>query len=333
MRLCIVMLGILTTSAAAQPRLSNAKMQTRTVTAGLDREMQSLIAQPATAWIGYAAPGVAGHQLGCSSWALEGGRATLPDPQAGPVRLEGGGSIMVLYRIEQGRIDKIRALSSDCELDAGGLPFHWLNGVPSTESIAFLATLVTDERRRADSAISAIALHGDSSADVALEKLVAAGQPDAVREKAAFWFGSARGRRGFEVLRRLVTEDSSDHLREKAIFALSVSKEPEAVRAIVEVAKKDKSPRVRGQALFWLAHKAGKRETSAITDAIDNDPDTEVKKKAVFALSQLPKDEGIPLLIRVARTNSNPVARKQAMFWLGQSRDSRALQFFEEILK
>jgi len=68
-------------------------------------------------------------------------------------------------------------------------------------------------------------------------------------------------------------------------------------------------------------------------DAIANDPETEVKKRAVFALSQLPKDEGVPLLIQIARTNRNPEVRKQAMFWLGQSKDQRAIAFFEEILK
>jgi len=57
-----------------------------------------------------------------------------------------------------------------------------------------------------------------------------------------------------------------------------------------------------------------------------------VKKKAVFALSQLPKDEGVPLLIEVAKTNKNPAVRKQAMFWLGQSHDSRAVEFFEQVL-
>ena len=67
-------------------------------------------------------------------------------------------------------------------------------------------------------------------------------------------------------------------------------------------------------------------------EAIDRDPDTEVKKKAVFALSQLPKDEGVPKLIDVARNNRNAIVRKQAMFWLGQSNDPRAVKFFEDIL-
>ena len=61
-------------------------------------------------------------------------------------------------------------------------------------------------------------------------------------------------------------------------------------------------------------------------------PDTKVKERAVFALSQLPQDEGVPKLIDVARTNRNPAVRKQAIFWLGQSRDPRALDFFVEVL-
>ena len=89
---------------------------------------------------------------------------------------------------------------------------------------------------------------------------------------------------------------------------------------------------MRGQALFWLATRASREALSAITGAIENDPDTEVKKKAVFALSQMPKDEGVPRLIDVARTNKNGEVRKQAMFWLGQSNDPRAIKFFEEIL-
>ena len=70
-----------------------------------------------------------------------------------------------------------------------------------------------------------------------------------------------------------------------------------------------------------------------ISDAIERDPDTDVKKKAVFALQQLPDGEGVPMLIQVARTNKNPAVRKQAMFWLGQSNDPRALAFFEQVLK
>ena len=52
----------------------------------------------------------------------------------------------------------------------------------------------------------------------------------------------------------------------------------------------------------------------------------------MFALSQRPRDEGVPALIRIARTHQDPEVRKKAIFWLGQSEDSRALALFEELL-
>jgi len=40
----------------------------------------------------------------------------------------------------------------------------------------------------------------------------------------------------------------------------------------------------------------------------------------------------VPKLIEVATSNRNAEVRKQAMFWLGQSNDPRALDFFEKLL-
>jgi HEAT repeat protein len=116
------------------------------------------------------------------------------------------------------------------------------------------------------------------------------------------------------------------------MFALSRSDDNQAIPELIRFAREDTSPAVRGEAIFWLAQKAGQKAQAQISSSIDNDPDTDVKKRAVFALSQLPKDQGVPLLIQVAKTNKNPAVRKQAMFWLGQSRDPRALDFFAEVL-
>jgi hypothetical protein len=53
----------------------------------------------------------------------------------------------------------------------------------------------------------------------------------------------------------------------------------------------------------------------------------------VFALSQRSGNEGVPAVIRIARTNPDPELRKSALFWLDQSEDPRALALFEEILR
>jgi HEAT repeat protein len=256
------------------------------------------------------------------------------------VALEAPPSVTVLFRIERASVQKIRVFSPDCELDAGGLPVHWLAPVNPAESVALLSSYVKPSAGRSGSrdepsdnaALTAIAMHAGPAASQALDRFVAPGQPDSVRKHAAFWLGAARGREGFETLRRLARNEADGAFRKELVFPISLSKEPEATDALIQLAREDKSGEVRKQALFWLGQKAGAKAVATLTDAIANDPDTAVKERAVFALSQLPKDEGVPRLIEVARTNRNPEIRKRAMFWLGQSNDPRALSFFEEIL-
>lgn len=336
---------------AQQPHVENARIETRAVSGGVESTFRGILsAQSTPAWIGYSVPIVAGeHQMCCwnnnvmcgCSLEPRNGDETSTRSSNQTVKLEGPRELVVLFRVESHRTGKIRTFTPECNLDAGGLPFIWLTGVTAPESIRLLLAMTKDatagsreEHRMSDGATAAIAMHADPAADQALEELVAQNQPEQVRRQAIFWLGNARGQRGFEIVSRVVREDPSDKIREHAIFALTQNKDPRSLEVVASVAHNDKSPRVRGQALFWLAQRAGKKiAESAINDAIANDPETEVKKKAVFALTQMPSGEGVPLLIQVVRTNRNPEVRKQAMFWLGQSKDDRALAFIEEVLK
>ena len=55
---------------------------------------------------------------------------------------------MVLYRVEEKAVQKIRIFSPDCELDAGGRTIHWLDGVNGADSVALLATFVAHDEVR-----------------------------------------------------------------------------------------------------------------------------------------------------------------------------------------
>ena len=351
-------LAALPAGAAAQPaRFANARVEARTAADGLGKTFRALAAaQESPAWVAWSVPAAGIHHMCCygSLDGLESG------PCAGRCFLEsegrnvtvvnsdgedcldrsGSGRMLVLLRLEARAPRRLRTFSSDCTLDAGGLPVFWLSDVRPSESVALLETLAGDaslaRKKRSEGgepALSAIALHDDPSADAALEKFAAPGNSEALRKQAFFWLGNARGRRGYEVLRALAQEEKDEEMRRHLTFALSRSREPDATQTLMEMAKRDASASVRGQALFWLAQKAGKKAASAIENAIRNDLETEVKTRAVFALTRMPKDEGIPLLIEVARTNRNPEVRRKAVFWLGQSRDPRALAFIEEVLR
>jgi len=145
------------------------------------------------------------------------------------------------------------------------------------------------------------------------------------------WLTGVRAADSIDWLASLATGDSSRKLANSATMAIALHGDSQATDRLIALARNGRTADARGTALFWVAQRAGDKAVGTITQALD-DPETEIRKKAVFALSQLPKDEGVPKLIEVARSHRDPGVRKQAMFWLGQSRDPRALAFFEQVL-
>ena len=105
--------------------------------------------------------------------------------------------------------------------------------------------------------------------------------------------------------------------------------------ALLRLARTPAVPQeTRRTAVFWLGQAAGAAAARTLDSiAGDSAGDREVRKQAVFALSQRARNEGVPALLRIARSNPDPELRKSALFWLGQSEDPRALALFEEILR
>ncbi len=294
----------------AQPKLRNAKLENRT--GALDAQLKAILSsQVDAAWAGYSVPMVAGEHRSCcwysdngSSYAgcmLEEGevpRGTVAQPS--PIHLESAKELHVLLRVENKQVTRIRSYSSDCELDAGGTTVYWLAAVRPADSVHLLESYLKDTSgdtaRQRDrvrgGALSAISLHADPSAEALLERLAP-------------------------------TERQAVH---------GLANRPEALPFLLNMAKNDPSPRTRGEVLGMLADRAGIKAIPAIQDAINRETDKEGLRPAVRALARLPKEEGVPLLIQVAKTHKNPEARKEAMQALSRSKDPRATAFFEEVL-
>jgi HEAT repeats len=131
-----------------------------------------------------------------------------------------------------------------------------------------------------------------------------------------------------------IAQSERSRIGEKAIFPSTLADSVEVWPTLIKIARNSSLPRqTRTQSVFWLGQAAGDAATKNLSDlVVDNDVDREVREQAVFALSQRPRDEGVPALISVARTNKDPDIRKKALFWLGQSEDPRAIDLFEELL-
>jgi HEAT repeat protein len=312
----------------AQPKLLvNAKLDTQSAAGGLEPAFKALLAaQPQPAWIGYTVPSTRTFNLGCEyngdGWG-----------PSGTVHLEPPDHALILFRVVGGAVERIRSLSPDCQIDAGGVPVHWLSDVEPAQSVALLAGIATNYDMPYNSAMSAIAVHANPAADQALERFLRPDQPQPLRLRVVSWMGSARGKHGLDVLKNLIANDPDERVRERAVNAVSSSREPEALDLLISIARSDKNARLRAQAIADLGRKPPHKVIPTLTNAIENDSDLDVQRRAVSALQSMPDGEGIPLLINVVKNTKSPDVRRQAMSSLRNSRDPRALAFFEDVLK
>lgn len=129
-----------------------------------------------------------------------------------------------------------------------------------------------------------------------------------------------------------IAQSGKERVARDAIFPALLADAPSPNAQLLAIAKNNDRPnQVRTTATFWLSQSAGDAVTAGLQE-LTNDPEREVRDGAVFALSQRPNDESVPALIRLARTHRDPQVRRSAVFWLGQKRDPRALEYFEQVL-
>lgn len=355
--LVLVLVLVLAPVAASAQVGSLANANIVAVSGDIQAQVGAAAREAAPSWVAWRVPAHDGRSrsccwysngpdrwCGCSLEPGSDGRPASARPDD-PIPLEGSTHVIVLARVADGRVERVRSFSGDCPLDAGGRTVRFIDGVSADASVRWLADLVTsgatadaaddvdrDERRVSHAALAAIAATAGQAAGAALDGFAAPSHPPALRRRAIFWIGQSRGDAGFRTLRTLLQREDDSRTRRAIVQAMSRSKSADATPALLAIAKNDADAATRGEALFWLAQRAGESVAADISEAAKNDPDARVQERAVMALSQLPKDQGVPLLIDIARSHSKPQVRKRAMFWLGQSKDPRAIRFFEEVL-
>jgi HEAT repeat protein len=267
-------------------------------------------------------------------------------------------------------VTRLEVYNLDRAREYGGYHVYWLGRAGNEESLNLLRGLVEGHNdgaaaRVSEHATMAIALHDDARVAGILKNFIRQSSVEKVRTSAVFWLGQVGGETPFladlarnesegrevrkqaafaigiskdsdaiPTLRNLYSSVADRDVKEQIIFAASINQDKDAsVNFLIDLAGKNNDQESRKKAIFWLGQKAGERSLNALKDTIDSaDADTEVQKQAVFAISQRPKDESVPLLIKIAKTHANPAVRKQAIFWLGQTGDERAVDLFKEIL-
>jgi hypothetical protein len=263
---------------AQQPDVINARVTTRPAQPDVARAIAEMTkAQVDPAWIGYVVPALnpesaAGRDDGWSERCRLEQQRVEPAADAerrGPIRLEPAPNVMVLVRVQSGEIRRVRSVSSDCQIDAGGLAFYWLGDVNGAQSVAFLRTLVNDNaaREQSEGALAAIALHRDAAAAGAILEIAKSGTPK-LRQRALFWIARRAEAQAAGIITRAIDNDPDAGVKKQAVFALSQLPPSEGLPVLIKLARSHTDPAVRKQAMFWLGQSKDPRALTFFEDVL-----------------------------------------------------------------
>ena len=262
-------------SQSWQPNVVDAQFETRAYAGNLEAEIRG----DRPTWFGYVIKAVFNDnqsccwngqfQRGCS--LEDNGRSTSVHVSSttSPVPLEGSDNLALLFRVANNTVEKIQVYSLSCSLDAGGLPFIWLTGVPQDASLAFLQKIVSSgSSGTANAAVFAISQHGGPHA---LDTLIDMARQDPsphVREQALFWLAQRAGERAAATITNAIANDPDTEVKKHAVFALSQLPKDQAVPKLIEIARTQRNPEVRKQAFFWLGQSHDPRAFTFIQEVL-----------------------------------------------------------------
>ncbi len=220
MRLSVLLAAA--TAVFAQPStLTNARLDTRSAGGGLESAFRAAVAeQPQPAWIGYSVPASRAHGFGCG----DGGKVYLEPPT----------EALVLFRVLDGRVERIRTLAPRCEIDAGGAPVRWLTGVAPEQSVKLLSGMASAPPRGIEGAMNALGVHAHPSAITALAALARDTADRRVRSEAIGWLSRSAGA---EQLIEIAKTTRDPEVRREVMAALGRSRDPRAVAFFEQVLK------------------------------------------------------------------------------------------------
>jgi hypothetical protein len=243
---------------SSPPAVTNASFETRAFSGDLGDATRSTSPH----WFGYAAKAAPRGDGGCC-WGNGTGYGCGLEGQSSvtnksgvkpkPIELEGPSEVGILFRVENGAVGRIQVYSLQCPLDAGGLPFTWITGVPADASLRYLEAQVSNSATHVvNGAILAISRHTGSQAVQVLANLAKSAPASQVRSQALFWLADRAGQQATAAITDAIENDPDTKVKRQAVFALSRLPKDEGIPKLIDVARNQKNPEVRKQAFFWL---------------------------------------------------------------------------------
>jgi HEAT repeat protein len=229
----------------------------------------------------------------------------------------------------------LESVRSDPDPEVQRQAVFWLSQVNTDRAVAALDSILrfSKDHEIQDKAVFALSQQNRPAAPKALQAYAErADVPEDAREKAIFWLGQSGSAGNATFLRSLYGRLKSQDLRKKIVFSLSQMGGTENGKWLLGIARDPaEGIEMRKQALFWAGQ--GGVPIAELTGLYASVTDKEMKEQLVFVYSQRSEPAALDKLIDIAKKDPDRELRKRALFWVGQSQDTRAVQALQDILE
>ncbi len=229
----------------------------------------------------------------------------------------------------------LNAVRTDPDREVREQAVFWLSQVPGDETVTALDSILRDPKTGSEiqeKALFALSQHrGARAAGILRAFAERRDAPSALRENAIFWLGQNRSADNAQFLKDLYGKLENDELRKKVIFSLSQMGGADNYRWMLNIAlNQSEDIEIRKSALFWAGQ--GKVDVTDLVRLYDSMKEREMREHLIWIYSQRREDAALDKLFDIGKNDPDRDLRKNAIFWIGQSRSPRAAQYLQDLI-
>jgi len=233
--------------------------------------------------------------------------------------------------------DEIESYKENGDVDIAVEAIHALGGRNSDKSVEKLMDIYKkkESKKIRDAVIFALSTNSSSKALNFLYEIAKNEKNPLFQKDAIFWIGQKGDDRAVKFLRDIIFGNYSIESQKGAVFAIASgpdSNSENRTDILLEIIKKHGNSLLKNEAIFWLGQRKSPKVMKFFEEqAFANNP-IETTKALLFAVQSNGTPESLDLLIKIAKKHPDMKIRKEAIFWLGQRHEEKALKALEEMI-
>jgi len=201
-----------------------------------------------------------------------------------------------------------------------------ISSTTTSDGIEWIPDVTTPQR------VAMFFLVGKTDGVLQKTRLINLAENFRIHDRKVFWLGEPAADDSVNLLAKMITT-SQARLSSSLAHYMTLHDSPSVADHLLQIARNTGYPNeVRSSAISWLGREVSRKAGDDL-NALANDPDSQIQRQAISAMSRRPDDEAVPALIRIAKEHPNATVRADAIRLLGQKKDPRVVDFFEQILK